>query len=30
LQRNSAKDHISFEKFKEQEDLESANEDPNK
>ncbi len=30
IERNSEKDHISFEKFKEQEDLESANEDPNK
>ena len=30
IERNSAKDHISFEKFKEQEDLEAASSDPNK
>ena len=30
LERNSAKDHISFEKFQEQEALEAASEDPNK
>jgi dephospho-CoA kinase len=30
LERNSEKDHIDFEKFKEQELLESSNQDPNK
>ena len=30
IERNSEKDHISFEKFKEQEDLEAENTDPNK
>ncbi|MBQ9554096.1 hypothetical protein IJU97_03975 [bacterium] len=30
LSRNSEKDHISFEKFQEQEALEASNQDPNK
>jgi len=30
IERNSEKDHISFEKFKEQEDLEAENTDLNK
>ena len=30
VQRNSEKDHVNFEKFKEQEDLEAANQDINK
>ena len=30
MERNSAKDHISFEKFQEQEALEAASQDPNK